>query len=119
MCSSDLASFAAFLVGEFVNAYVLAKMKIATKGRWLWTRTIGSTLVGQLFDSVVFVFLAFASVMDLSHLLSILTVQWLTKCAYEIVATPLTYAAVGFLKRKEGLDVYDRGTRFNPFSLKG
>jgi queuosine precursor transporter len=113
------ASFAAFLVGEFVNSYVLAKMKIATNGRWLWTRTIGSTLIGQLFDSAAFVFLAFGGVMDTPHVLSILAVQWLTKCGYEIVATPFTYAAVGYLKRKEGVDVYDRGTRFNPFALKG
>ena len=109
-----LASFVAYLVGEFANAYVLAKMKIATKGRWLWTRTIGSTVVGQALDSAVFITLAFAGIIPFGGLVTAIVTQWLAKCAYEALATPLTYLVVGFLKRREQLDVYDRNTRFNP-----
>ncbi|MFQ5958465.1 MAG: queuosine precursor transporter [Alphaproteobacteria bacterium] len=112
-----LASFLAYLVGEFANAFVLAKMKIATGGRWLWTRTIGSTIVGQGLDSLVFITVAFAGTVPFAALASIVATQWLAKTAYEAAATPLTYAAVGFLKRREGLDVYDTDTRFNPLTL--
>ncbi len=112
-----LASFLAYLVGEFANAFVLAKMKIATRGRWLWTRTIGSTLVGQGLDSLVFITLAFAGTIPLGGLLAAVATQWLAKSAYEAAATPLTYAAVNHLKRREGLDVYDVDTRFNPLAL--
>jgi queuosine precursor transporter len=111
------ASFLAYLVGEFINAFVLAKMKIATRGRWLWTRTIGSTLVGQAVDSAVFITLAFAGIMPQGALLSAVVTQWLVKSAYEAVVTPFTYWVVNFLKRREGLDVYDRNTRFNPLRL--
>ena len=109
-----LASFLAYLVGEFANAYVLARMKIATRGRWLWTRTIGSTLVGQGLDSLVFMTAAFAGTIPVEALFGAVAVQWLAKSAYEAAATPLTYLVVGHLKRREGLDVYDRDTRFNP-----
>lgn len=109
------ASFAAYLVGEFANSIVLAKMKMATKGRWLWTRTIGSTLVGEGLDSLVFMALAFAGTMPARMLFGAMVTQWLVKCVYEAIATPLTYRIVGFLKRREGVDVYDYGTRFNPF----
>jgi queuosine precursor transporter len=112
-----LASFVAYLVGEFSNSYVLAKMKIATKGRWLWSRTIGSTLVGQGFDSLVFITLAFIGTMPMTALMLTIVTQWLTKTAYEAVVTPLTYLVVNFLKRREGIDVYDRETRFNPLSF--
>jgi uncharacterized integral membrane protein (TIGR00697 family) len=112
-----VASFLAFLVGEFANAYVLAKMKIATKGRWLWTRTIGSTLVGQGLDTGIFLTIAFWGVMQTEVLLQAIVVQWLVKSGYEALATPATYAAVAYLKRAEGLDVYDRNTRFNPFAV--
>ncbi len=108
------ASFSAYLVGEFANSIVLAKMKVATKGRWLWTRTIGSTLVGQGLDSFVFMTLAFAGTIPFPVLLSAVGTQWLVKCLYEAAATPLTYKIVGSLKRREGVDVYDRDTRFNP-----
>jgi uncharacterized integral membrane protein (TIGR00697 family) len=112
------ASFAAYLVGEFANSYVLARLKIATQGRWLWTRTIGSTLVGQGLDSAVFITLAFVGVMPSADaLLSAILTQWALKSAYEIVVTPLTYVVVGFLKRAEGLDTYDYDTRFNPLLL--
>ncbi len=112
-----LASFLAYLIGEFANAFVLAKMKIATRGRWLWTRTIGSTVVGQGLDSLVFMTVAFAGVIPLDGLAAAIVTQWLAKTAYEALATPLTYLVVGFLKRREGIDVYDTDTRFNPLSL--
>lgn len=109
------ASFCAYLIGEFANSYVLAKMKIATNGRFLWTRTIGSTLVGQGLDSAVFVLLAFTGTVPMGALIGIILVNWIFKSVYEAAATPLTYLVVGFLKRRENLDVYDRDTRFNPF----
>ena len=111
------ASFLAYLVGEFANAFVLAKMKIATSGRWLWTRTIGSTLVGQALDSLVFITLAFVGTIPAASLASAVVTQWLAKSAYEAAVTPLTYLVVNFLKRKEGVDVYDYDTDFNPLSL--
>jgi queuosine precursor transporter len=109
------ASFLAYLVGEFANSFVMAKMKIATNGRWLWTRTIGSTLVGQGLDSLVFMTLAFIGTIPLTVLVGAIVVQWLSKSAYEAIITPLTYVVVNFLKKREGLDVFDTGTRFNPF----
>jgi uncharacterized integral membrane protein (TIGR00697 family) len=111
------ASFLAYLVGEFANAYVLAKMKIATRGRWLWLRTIGSTLVGQGLDSLVFITLAFVGTIPVAALFLTIITQWLAKSIYEAAVTPLTYIVVKFLKRKEGLEVYDHDTRFNPFSV--
>jgi uncharacterized integral membrane protein (TIGR00697 family) len=98
------ASFLAYLVGEFSNAYVLSKMKAVTRGRWLWTRTIGSTLVGQGLDSLVFITVAFAGTIPASGLAMTVVTQWLVKTVYEILATPLTYAAVGFLNRQEGIE---------------
>jgi uncharacterized integral membrane protein (TIGR00697 family) len=112
------ASFIAYLVGEFANSFVLAKMKIATKGRWLWTRTIGSTLVGEGLDSLFFITIAFIGTIPGNGLLSAILAQWLVKSAYEALATPLTYAVVNFLKRREGLDVFDYTTRFNPLTLR-
>ncbi len=109
------ASFCAYLVGEFANSFVLAKMKLATNGRWLWSRTIGSTLVGQGLDSLVFIVIAFTGTIPVAGLLAAVVTQWLFKSAYEAAATPLTYLAVGFLKRRENIDVYDHETSFNPF----
>ena len=109
-----IASFIAYLIGEFSNSFVLAKFKIATQGRWLWARTIGSTLVGQGLDSLVFITLAFVGTIPLGGLVSAIVTQWLAKSLYEAVVTPLTYVVVNFLKRQEGLDVYDYETRFNP-----
>ena len=111
------ASFLAYLVGEFANAVVLAKMKVATQGRFLWARTIGSTLVGQGLDSLIFITLAFGGVIPLGALTTAIVTQWLVKSAYEAAATPLTYAVVGYLKRREGKDAYDRDTRFSPLAL--
>jgi len=112
------ASFIAYLVGGFANSFVLAKMKIITQGRLLWSRTIGSTLVGQGLDSLIFITLAFAGNIPLSAMGLTIVTQWLVKSSYEVIATPLTYAVVRFLKNKEGLDVFDRETRFSPFSFQ-
>ena len=109
-----IASFIAYLIGEFANSFVLAKMKIATQGRWLWTRTIGSTLVGQGLDSLVFITVAFAGVIPTAGLVSAVATQWLAKSVYEALVTPVTYWVVNFLKQKEGMDVFDKETRFNP-----
>jgi queuosine precursor transporter len=112
-----IASFIAFIIGEFANSYVLSRMKVATQGRWLWTRTIASTVVGEGLDSVIFIFIAFWGTSPEAALLSAMATQWLFKVAYETVATPLTYVVINFIKRKEGIDVYDRGISFNPLSL--
>jgi len=108
------ASFLAYLVGEFLNSFVLARMKVTTEGRHLWMRTIGSTIVGQLADSAVFIFLAFYGTIPTAALAMMAGSQWLIKSAYEALITPLTYLAVNFLKRAEGEDFYDRKTNFNP-----
>jgi queuosine precursor transporter len=112
-----VASFIAYLIGEFVNSFVMAKMKIATKGKWLWTRTIGSTLAGQGFDSLVFMVIAFAGTIPTAGLANAVVTQWLAKSAYEAILTPATYKIVRFLKQREGLDVYDLDTQFNPFLI--
>jgi uncharacterized integral membrane protein (TIGR00697 family) len=111
-----LASFAAYLAGEFLNSFVLAKLKIATHGKQLWLRTIASTLVGQLADSGIFIFIAFVGDPGVEIGRLIIT-QWLFKSAYEALATPLTYGVVNFLKRAENEDYYDRDTNFNPVAL--
>ena len=113
------ASFVAYLGGEFLNAFVLAKLKLRTGGRHLWLRTISSTLVGQALDSAVFVVVAFAGVLPTEALVAAAVSQWAAKSLYEALATPLTYLVVGFLKRSEGVDHYDRQTRFNPLVLRG
>jgi uncharacterized integral membrane protein (TIGR00697 family) len=112
-----IASFIAYLIGEFANSFVLARMKIATGGRWLWTRTIGSTLVGEGLDSLFFITIAFIGTIPTGGLFSAILAQWLVKSAFEALATPLTYGMVNFLKRREGLDVFDYSTRFNPLTL--
>jgi len=96
---------------------VLARLKVATQGRMLWLRTIGSTLVGQGLDSAIFMTIAFAGIMNGRQLAAAAVTQWLFKSAYEAAATPLTYASVGFLKRREGADVFDREIRFNPLAI--
>ena len=111
------ASSLAYLVGEFANSMVLARMKVATQGRWLWMRTIGSTLVGQGLDSLVFIVAAFAGIVPTGALAGMVITQWVLKSAYEALATPITYKVVGFLKRREGVDVYDVDTRLNPFAI--
>lgn len=112
-----LASFAAYLVGEFANAFVLARLKMATAGRWLWLRTISSTVIGQGLDSMIFITIAFWGTIPLAGLTSAVVTQWLIKSAYEALATPLTYLVVNALKRVEGVDAFDRQVDFNPLRL--
>jgi uncharacterized integral membrane protein (TIGR00697 family) len=111
------ASLTAYLLGEFLNAFVLARLKVATRGRLLWTRTIGSTVIGQGVDSAVFISLAFAGTQPWSLLIVIIRDVWVVKVLYEVLATPVTYALVTFLKRVEGVDAYDRDTKFAPIPL--
>ena len=112
-----VASFSGYLAGEFVNSFILAKMKILTRGRWLWSRTIGSTIVGQGLDTLIFITAAyfgapfFVPVMILYH--------WLAKIIIETIATPFTYVVVNFLKKKEAIDTYDSETNFNSFLISG
>ncbi len=113
-----LASFAGYLVGEFINSFILSRLKLLTKGRWLWSRTITSTLFGQFFDTGIFILIAFTGVVPDSALLEIFVTAWLIKVAYETLATPVTYAVVGFLKKVDNSDVYDIGTSFNPFRFR-
>lgn len=112
------ASIAAFWAGDFVNAYVLARMKVLTAGRWLSARTIGSTLVGQGVDSAIFYPIAFAGIWERDTLLAVIAFNWFFKVMVEVVMTPLTYFVVGWLKRHEGEDYYDTATNFTPFSLQ-
>ena len=113
-----LGSMIAFWCGSFANSYVLAKMKIWTAGKWLWTRTIGSTLVGELVDSSLFYFIAFYGIWDTSDILKVALAQYVLKTGWEVVMTPVTYKIVGFLKRVEHEDYYDRNTNFTPFRVK-
>jgi uncharacterized integral membrane protein (TIGR00697 family) len=111
------ASIVAFWAGDFVNAYVLARMKVLTGGRWLWTRTIGSTVLGQGVDSVIFYPVAFAGIWSGETLATVIAVNWTFKVSVEVLMTPATYAIVGWLKRHEHEDYYDTRTNFTPFSL--
>jgi len=112
-----LASLAGYWAGEFANSFVLAKMKVLTNGRWLWTRTIGSTLVGELVDTVMFVVVASAfGVFPWSLFLTLTVTNYLFKCGVEALMTPVTYGVVGFLKKVENEDYYDKDTNFNPFA---
>jgi uncharacterized integral membrane protein (TIGR00697 family) len=111
-------SIIAFWCGSFVNSFVLAKMKLWTEGRWLWTRTIGSTMCGELVDSGLFYTIAFLGTWESGHLVAVTMTQYVFKVLWEVAATPLTYWIVGFLKRVEHEDYYDRDTNFTPFSLK-
>ena len=111
-------SIIAFWSGSFVNSYVLAKLKILTSGRWLWTRTIGSTLCGELVDSGLFYTIAFSGIWTPRQLIGVTLTQYILKSAWEVIMTPATYKIVAFLKRVENEDYYDRGTDFTPFSLR-
>jgi len=112
------ASIIAFWAGELVNSYVLARMKMWTKGRHLWSRTIGSTVAGQGVDSLIFYPVAFFGAMDAGTIVWLGLTQWGLKVSWEAILTPATYAVVGWLKRREGIDVYDEGTDFTPFRAK-
>ncbi len=113
-----LASITAFWAGEFVNSYVLARMKIWTQGRMLWTRTIGSTVVGQGVDSLIFYPVAFLGIWSTEQVVTVMITNWALKVAWEALLTPVTYAVVGALKRREGIDLFDEGTDFTPFCAK-
>lgn len=113
-----LASIIAFWAGEFVNSYVMARMKVWTQGRHLWTRTIGSTVVGQGVDSLIFYPLAFWGVWESEAVFAVMATNWALKVLWEVVLTPVTYAVVGWLKRKEGVDLFDEGTDFSPFKTQ-
>lgn len=112
------ASILAFWAGEFANSFVLARMKVLTKGRHLWSRTIGSTVVGQGVDSLIFYPLAFLGVWETSRVLEVLVTNYLMKVLWEIALTPVTYRVVAWFKHAEGLDVFDTGTDFTPFTAK-
>ena len=111
-----LASVIAYWAGEFTNSYTLAKLKLLTGGRWLWTRTVGSTVAGQAVDTAVIVVVAFAGAQSSAMLVRMMITAYLIKVAVEVVATPVTYLIVGWLKRAEGIDAFDRRTNFNPFA---
>jgi uncharacterized integral membrane protein (TIGR00697 family) len=115
-----LASITAFWVGEFANSFVLAKLKILTNGRMLWTRTVGSTVVAQGFDSLIFYPLAFYGMTDwpAHQIAAVMLSQFVLKVSWEILLTPVTYLVVNFLKRREGVEVFDRGTDFSPFKAR-
>lgn len=112
------ASIVAFWAGEFVNSYVLARMKIWTQGKHLWSRTIGSTIFGQGVDSLIFYPLAFWGVWETQQVLTVLVTNWLLKVSWEVVLTPATYVVVNTLKRHEGVDLFDEGTDFTPFKTQ-
>ncbi len=115
-----LASLVAYCAGEFCNSFVLAKMKVATKGRFLWARTIGSTLIGEAVDTAAFILIATAAgVFGWGMFWSLVLTNYIFKCSVEAVMTPVTYRIIAFLKRAEREDYYDVGTNFNPFALKG
>jgi len=113
-----IASLVAYWAGEFTNSYTLAKLKLLTNGKWLWTRTIGSTITGQAVDTAVVIVIAFAGYTPLKTIGIVILSSYFTKVVYETLATPLTYIVVAWLKRVEQVDAYDRSTNFNPFALK-
>jgi uncharacterized integral membrane protein (TIGR00697 family) len=114
-----LASLVAYWAGEFTNSYTLAKLKLLTRGRWLWTRTVGSTLTGQAVDTTVLIAIAFAGTQAPGMLLRMIGSAYLIKVIVEVVATPVTYVVVGWLKRSEAADAFDRDTNFSPFAWQG
>jgi len=113
-----IASLVAYWCGEFANSFTLAKMKLLTNGRYLWTRTVGSTVVGQAVDTIVLMIIAFGGQQNAGLVVRLIVSAYLFKVAYEVLATPLTYWIVGFLKRSEGVDKYDYATRFTPFATE-
>ncbi|MBB5064300.1 queuosine precursor transporter [Granulicella mallensis] len=114
-----IASLIAFWAGEFANSFTMAKLKLLTKGRMLWTRTVGSTVVGQAVDTTLVIVITFGGVFSAHKLVEIIVVGYLLKVGYEVLATPLTYLVIGWLKRAEGIDTFDAHTNFNPFRFTG
>lgn len=113
------ASLIAYWAGEFTNSYTLAKLKLLTQGRWLWTRTVGSTVTGQAVDTTVVILVAFGFTTPWPTMARLIVSSYLVKVAYEVLATPVTYAVVGWLKRVEQMDAFDAKTNFNPFAIGG
>jgi queuosine precursor transporter len=113
-----LASLIAFWAGEFANAYVMAEMKLMSEGKNLWQRTIGSTVVGQGIDSLIFYPVAFLGIWSISQILQVMMLNYVLKVLWEAILTPVTYYVIGRLKKAEGVEIFDRGTNFSPFSLK-
>lgn len=113
-----VASLMAYLFGSFLNAYVLAKLKVRTGGKQLWLRLIGSTIVGEFFDTIIFAFIAFGGIIKGWDMVIYILIGWGFKTAVEVVMLPITYRVIAFLKRKEGVDIYDKKTDFTPLSLK-
>jgi uncharacterized integral membrane protein (TIGR00697 family) len=113
-----VASLIAYWAGEFTNSFTLAKMKVLTEGRWLWTRTIGSTVTGQAVDTALVIVIAFAGYTSWNTIGIMILSSYLIKVVYETLATPVTYLVVAWLKRAEGVDAFDRETDFNPFLLR-
>jgi len=113
-----LASLSGYLFGEFSNSIVLSRLKVLTRGKWLWLRTISSSVVGEAFDTVIFIMISFWGTYDDSIVLQMILFQYLWKLCYEILLTPATYAVVKWIKRKEGIDAYDRGIKYNPLPVK-
>lgn len=112
-----LASIVAYFVGEFANSYVLSRMKIAFQGKQLWKRTIGSTIIGEMLDTSIFIVLAFWGVFPADLIVKLIFSNYVLKVGIEILSTPITYRVVSFLKRREGVDVFDNGVDYNPFRL--
>jgi len=113
-----LASVIAYLIGEFLNSYILAKIKVWMNGRFLFVRTITSTFVGELFDTLIFSLIAFYGALDNDLLIAVIVSNYIFKVGVEIIFTPITYLIVGWLKKSEGVDVYDKKTNFNPFKVE-
>jgi uncharacterized integral membrane protein (TIGR00697 family) len=113
-----LASFFAFIIGSFANAFVMSKMKVLTKARFLWSRVIGSTIVGEGLDSFIFITLAFYGAIPLGALFGLFYAQWFFKVTYETVLTPLTYQVINYLKNKEKIDTFDHNVNYNPFIIE-
>lgn len=112
-----IASLAAYLVGEFLNSYVLAKLKIRTNGKKLWLRLIGSTVVGEFFDTIVFALIAFGGILSNQDMIKFIAIGWGFKTAVEILLLPITYKVVNFLKKRENIDAFDKKTDFNPLKI--
>jgi hypothetical protein len=112
-----LASVLGYFAGEWSNSALLSRMKVLTKGRWLWTRTLGSTFVGEMADTLIFVLVAFAGTYSNGDIIAMILSNYLFKCSIEAAFTPVTYKIVAFFKRREGVDVFDEGVSYNPLPL--
>lgn len=113
-----IASFAGYLIGEFSNSVILSLLKVKTQGRKLWLRTIGSTIVGEALDSIVFIFIAYAGIIETEHILRMILFQYILKVLFEVVFTPFTYYVVGILKKKEGIDTFDNDVKYRLIAVR-